>query len=100
MLESGGGRPDASSIPQGQSEIDVRGGTLFRAEVCPLEAAFGEWGAWSGDVAEAVGEARRPTRIALLGREPVWRRSHHGYGMPRDRVLSLDAGPSADQIGL
>ena len=43
---------------------------------------------------QAVREARRPARRALLGRGALRRRRHHGHGLPRHRVLPLDARPA------
>ena len=40
---------------------------------------------------QAIGEARRPARGALLGCRALGRRRHHGHGLPCDRVLPLDA---------
>ena len=48
-------------------------------------------GAGRADAGQAVGEARRPARRRILGRQPLRRRRHDGHGLPRHRVLPLDA---------
>ena len=44
------------------------------------------------DAGQAVREARRPARRAFLGRRALRRRRDDGHGLPRHRVLPLDAG--------
>ena len=71
----------------------------FTPKYVRLKQLLDEGALGRADAGQAVGEARRPARAALLGRRALRRRRDDGHGLPRHRVLPLDAlgkdGPAA-----
>ena len=63
----------------------------FTPKYVRLKQLLDERRARPADVCQAVREARRPARRRILGRRALRRRRHDGHGLPRHRVLPLDA---------
>ena len=93
LPEPGRGGPDDRGVPAGATcKLMYAEELCFAPKYVRLKQLVDERRARRRPtLVKQSGEARRPPRRPLLGRRALRRRRHHGHGLPRRRVLPLDA---------